>query len=80
MSSETSSVFAALAYRLATNPDSVAHLRQADGLAMLTDKFPTLSVEEREAVHTVMRQRASLQRVNQNAAASPVDGDWWRIS
>lgn len=77
MSFGTLSVFASVAYRLATNPDLAGRLRQADGIEQFVDEFPTLSVEEREALDTVARRQPTLQRAGWNAAASPVDGVWW---
>jgi len=77
MNSGASSAFASVAYRLATDPDFAADLRQAGGIERFVDEFPALTVAEREALNTVVRQQPTFQRADWNAASSPVDGDWW---
>lgn len=61
MSSGASSVFASVAYQLATNPDLAEDLRQAGRIDQLVEEFPALSIEEREALDTIVRQRFTRQ-------------------
>ena len=77
MNSGATSVFASVAYLLATNPDLVEVLQQADGIEQLVDEFPILSLEEREALDAIVRQRPTHQRADWHATTSPVSGPWW---